>query len=92
MEFEWDADKNEENIRNHGVGFGVAVQAFDDDRAVPFSDPSHSGVGEPRYALIGMCSAGLVFVSFTYRSERCRIISARKASRRMHAIYADDIR
>jgi uncharacterized DUF497 family protein len=91
MEFEWDEDKNAENIRKHGIGFATAVQAFDDDRAIPFSDTDHSTVGEARFALLGMCTAGLVFVSFTIRGEKCRLISARKASKTMYAVYADDI-
>ena len=89
-DFEWDDDKNAENITNHKVDFKAAVAAFDDDRAIPFSDPEHSRVGEPRYALLGMCGEGLVFISFTFRGDKCRIISARKASRRMYKIYAEN--
>jgi uncharacterized DUF497 family protein len=89
-DFEWDDDKNIRNIRDHGIDFRIAVEAFDDDKSIPYADPEHSTVGEPRYALIGQCSAGLVFISFTYRGERCRIISARKASKRMQRIYAED--
>lgn len=91
MEFEWDENKNVENIKNHdGISFERAVQAFDDDLAVPFEDPEHSDENETRYALIGMCESGLVFISFTFRGERYRIISARKASRKMEKIYADN--
>ncbi len=89
-EFEWDDGKNAENIKNHGISFEIAIQAFDDGRAIPFSDPKHSRVGEPRYALLGMCEMGLVFISFTYRGSRTRIISVRKASRRMQRIYAEN--
>lgn len=89
-DFEWDDDKNLRNIKDHGIDFRIAVEAFDDDRSIPYADPKHSSVGESRYALIGMCSAGLVFVSFTYRGERCRIISARKASKRMQRSYAEN--
>ncbi|MGD9561615.1 MAG: BrnT family toxin [Pyrinomonadaceae bacterium] len=88
-EFEWDDDKNVRNIRDHGIDFQIAVEAFEDDRSIPYSDPKHSTVDEPRYALIGLCSVGLVFISFTYRGDRCRIISARKASRQMQRIYAE---
>ncbi|MBX3282643.1 MAG: BrnT family toxin [Acidobacteria bacterium] len=70
------------------MSFETAVRAFDDERAIPFADPEHSRVGEPRYALLGMCESGLVFISFTYRGSRTRIISARRASRRMERIYA----
>lgn len=89
-EFEWDDDKNAENIRRHRIAFMSVVSAFDDDRAIPFADPEHSTVGEPRYALLGMCEIGLVFISFTYRGDKCRIISVRKASRRMQRMYAEN--
>lgn len=90
MEFEWDVEKARENLQKHGIRFEIAVQAFDDDLAIPFADPEHSTISEPRYALLGMCESGLVFISFTYRGENCRIISARKASKRMHRVYADN--
>ena len=91
MKFEWDEDKNVENIRIHdGISFEKAVQAFDDDLAVPLEDPEHSDENETRYALIGMCESGLIFVSFTFRDDNCRIISARKASWKMEKMYADN--
>ena len=91
MEFEWDESKNLENIKNHdGLSFAKAVKAFDDDLAIPFEDPEHSDENETRYGLIGMCELGLVFVSFTFRGGNYRIISARKASRKMEKMYADN--
>ena len=90
MEFEWDDEKALENIRKHGISFEIAVQAFDDDLAIPFSDHEHSTIGEARYALLGKCRSGSVFISFTIRGENYRIISVRKASKRMHKIYAEN--
>ena len=91
MEFEWDEDKNLDNVKNHGgISFEKAVKAFDDDWAIPFEDFEHSDEKETRYALIGMCEIGLVFISFTFRGENYRIISARKASRKMEKICADN--
>ncbi len=58
--------------------------------AIPLEDPEHSDENETRYALIGMCELGLVFVSFALRDKNCRIISARKASRKMEKMYADN--
>jgi len=90
MAFDWDEEKNAINLRKHGIRFEIASQAFDDDRAIPFSDPEHSTEGESRYALLGICELGLVFISFTIRGERYRIITARKASKRMHKMYAEN--
>ena len=90
MEFEWDEDKNVENVKNHdGISFEKAVKAFDDELAIPLEDIEHSDENETRYALIGMSDLGLVFVSFTFRDENYRIISARRASRKMEKMYAD---
>lgn len=88
MEFEWDDNKNLENIKNHGISFDKAIKAFDDDLAIPLEDIEHSDENETRYALIGMCEIGLVFISFTFKGENYRIISARQASRRMEKMYA----
>jgi uncharacterized protein len=91
MEFEWDDIKNLENIKKHnGISFEIAVKAFDDDLAIPFEDLEHSDENESRYALIGMCESDLVFISFTIRGNKYRIISARKTSKRMEKIYADN--
>lgn len=90
MGFEWDESKSTDNYRKHRIRFEIATQAFDDDLAIPFADPEHSTVGEPRYALLGMCESGLVFISFTIRGEKYRIITARKASKRMHKMYAEN--
>ena len=65
MEFEWDENKNVENIKKRGISFEKAIKAFDDDLAIPLLDEEHSDENETRYALIGMCEIGLVFVSFT---------------------------
>ncbi|MCA1622928.1 MAG: BrnT family toxin [Acidobacteria bacterium] len=93
MEFEWDENKNIENIKRRGISFEKAVKAFDDDLAIPLEDVEHSHENETRYALIGMCqAAGLIFISFTFRGENCRIISARKASKKMERMYADNDR
>lgn len=39
FDFEWDVDKAEENFRKHRIRFEIAIQAFDDDLAVPVRRP-----------------------------------------------------
>lgn len=37
MEFRWDANKNKENIRKHGISFEDVAEVFDDPlHVVPF--------------------------------------------------------
>ncbi len=89
MTFEWDDHKAETNLADHKVSFEQAKRVFDDPLAVPFKDEAHSSADEDRYVLIGMSMVGLLFVSFTYRNNTIRLISARRASRRMQRIYTD---
>jgi uncharacterized DUF497 family protein len=43
-----------------------------------------------RYVMIGMSSVGLLFVSFTYRNDIVRLISARRAEKWMVKVYEDE--
>ena len=90
MRFEWNEDKALENVKKHQVSFEQAQQVFDDPRAVPFEDLEHSSPAETRYVMIGMSSIGLLFVSFTYRDDAVRFISARRAEKWMVKVYEDE--
>ncbi len=79
-EFEWDEDKAATNWRDHGVAFHEAIQAFRDTFAVERID-DREDYGEERINLIGMCEGVILHVTYTERSERIRIISARRAER-----------
>lgn len=88
MRFEWDDSKADTNLRKHGVSFPAAISAFSDSEAIEFVDESHSSARETRYALIGVCALGLVYVVFTeVEPGVMRIIHARRADRRMLKIY-----
>jgi len=86
LEFEWDDAKAESNLRKHGVTFEDAARAFDDLYGFDVSEAFHDD--ERRIVLLGMAGIGLLAVTYTYRIERIRIISARKASRYEQGIYA----
>ena len=88
--FEWDAAKDRSNQRKHGISFEEARTTFMDEHGRLMHDPDHSAE-EDRFVLLGF-SAGqrLLVVCHSYRSddEVIRIFSARKASRKERAIYA----
>lgn len=89
MEFEWDPEKGEKNLRKHGVSFDEAATVFGDPLAVTFFDPDHSD-DEDRFLTFGYSADGiLLIVSHTDREERTRIISARRATRRERKIYEE---
>lgn len=73
--FEWDENKNRENVKKHGVDFETAQYAFIDQRRVIAEDLSHSK-DERRYYCFGLVKGGVLTVRFTYRGDRIRIIGA----------------
>lgn len=80
LEFEWDDEKANVNWHQHGVAFYHAVEAIRDPFAVERFD-TRRDYGEERINLIGMCDGVVIHVTYTERSERLRIISARRAER-----------
>lgn len=73
--FEWDEDKNQENIKKHGVSFYRAQYAFADPNRVILRDLKHSQ-DEMRYYCIGKVNNGIITVRFTYRRNVIRIFGA----------------
>ena len=86
MEFEWDPAKAVSNLAKHGLDFSTATKVFDDPNILFSLDPQPRG--ETRYQAIGSVSGVFLFVSYTMRGEVCRIISARRASRRERQSYS----
>jgi len=75
VDFEWDPDKNEENIGKHHVSFEDARRAWLDPRRVSAKDTKHSS-GEQRYYLFGKVGGRVLTVRFTRRGDTVRIIGA----------------
>ena len=89
IDFEWDDEKAAANIRNHGVTFEEAADAFSDPYARLAPDAAHSGE-EERFFLIGMdFRARVLTVCHCERrgGTRIRIISARESTRTEAAQY-----
>jgi uncharacterized DUF497 family protein len=86
MKFEWDKEKAKANFKKHGVSFEEAELAFEDKKAVEILDELNSN-NEIRYQIIAFSPSRLLFVAFTVREERIRIISARKANAKQVKIY-----
>ena len=78
MEFEWDKKKAISNLKKHGIDFADAALVLFDDLAVTIPDEDES---EDRFITIGMDPIGrTLVVIYTWRGERFRLISARKAT------------
>lgn len=86
MRFQYDPGKAAANLRKHGVSFADAEGVLEDPLALTVQDPDAEG--EERFITIGMGSAGeLLVVVYTERDEACRIISARRATRKERKSY-----
>ena len=86
MNFQWDPAKAKGNLKKHGVEFADAVGVFDDPAAITLEDPDSEG--EQRFISLGLDFLGrLIVVTYTYRLNDIRIISARQATRREMSIY-----
>ncbi|MCD8218123.1 MAG: BrnT family toxin [Clostridiales bacterium] len=87
LEFEWDERKNKRNIEKHGIDFDTAMMIFNDENRIEIYDMEHSQ-DEDRYNTIGLVH-DVLFVVYTERKEKVRIISARLATPRERSIYYD---
>ncbi len=74
--FEWDNDKNRQNIEKHGVSFQAAQLAFKDANRLIAQDLQHSSGTEIRYYCFGEVEDGILTVRFVWRSQVIRIIGA----------------
>jgi hypothetical protein len=88
VEYEWDPDKAQTNLRRHGVDFADAVFAIEDDQAMTMEDPD--SIGEQRFVTVGVDALGrLLIVVYTWRDETIRLISARQATRSERRRYEE---
>lgn len=85
MQFEWDRDKALANLRKHGVDFADATNVFLDPFMKEYEDQGPHD--EIRFNALGMVRNQVLFVAYTERSGRIRIISARKATRHERKQY-----
>ena len=53
LNFEWDEEKNQLNLKKHGIDFETAMLVFNDLQRIEIYDVEHS-INEDRYNTIGM--------------------------------------
>ena len=89
MKFEWDPEKNEVNLKKHGVSFEEAESVFEDEQAITIYDEKHSGE-EDRFIIIGINrKLRELTVCHCCRNgdEIIRIISAWRATKKEAELY-----
>lgn len=87
LEFEWDEGNIEKNWKKHEISDKEAEEVFFDKKRYIFKDNVHSQ-GEERFRILGKTKQNLLlFVVFTKRRNKIRIISARKINRKEAILY-----
>ena len=76
MRFEFDLEKSDSNKAKHGIDFVEAQEIWTDTDRLEI--PARS-LDEPRYQVIGRIADKTWSAFVTYRNEKIRIISVRRA-------------
>jgi uncharacterized DUF497 family protein len=84
VEFEFDEPKSRANKSKHGIDFVEAQALWLDETLVEIPARTED---EPRFVVVGMISETHWSAVVTYRGERIRIISVRRARAEEVAIY-----
>ncbi len=85
--FDWDEGNLLKNWEKHGVSVAECEQVFFNRPLLAKPDARHS-VAEVRFYVLGQADTGRhLFVVFTIREDRIRIISARDTSRKERRSY-----
>ena len=79
--FEWDEEKNKVNRQKHGIWFEDILPIFElsETKGLVLGDKRHD-YGEDRFVLLCPFRGKIYHVTFVWREERIRLISARRAS------------
>jgi uncharacterized protein len=87
MDYQWNPDKAQSNLKKHGIQLADSVAVFADDHALTIEDEHPD---EERFITIGMDAFGrILVVVYSYREDSIRIISARKATAKERKQYEE---
>ena len=85
--FDWNGGNAEKNWERHQVSPLESEQVFFNSPFIVGEDDSHS-LREKRFFALGQTDGGReLFVAFTIRGKRLRVVSARDMSRKETEIY-----
>lgn len=76
MNFQWDEAKRLVNLAKHGIDFEDVIRIWEH---WVLETPSRQEHSEPRFLAVGDLDGRIITVVFTWRGDRRRLISARRA-------------
>ena len=84
IEFEFDEEKSQSNLRKHGIDFLTAQSLWDDPDFVEIKAKSDD---EPRFLVIGLLDETCWSAVTTMRHGKIRIISVRRSRKAEVQLY-----
>jgi len=86
--FEWDKGNIKKNYEKHSVTNQEAEELFSNEPFMISEDTKHSTKKEQRFQALGKTKSGRkLFLSFTIRTDKIRVISVRDINRKEEVIY-----
>jgi uncharacterized protein len=91
MNFEWDENKRQTNLRKHGIDF-VDVEEVFDGYTLTIED-DREDYGKQRFITLGMIQGRVVVVAHTEdeQTETIRVFSVRKATKYEQKKYFEKV-
>lgn len=87
--FEWDEGNAAKSFQKHGVTCDEAEEVFTARRFIPLGEQVQPPSTEPRFGVLGETSQEKwLFLAFTLRQRRIRVISARPMNKKEREFYA----
>jgi len=87
IQFDWDKANSGKNWESHKVSDEECEEAFFDQNKKMLKDVVHSG-DEERFILLAQTKANrILFIVFTTRGEKIRVISARDLNKKEKNLY-----
>jgi uncharacterized DUF497 family protein len=86
--FEWDKGNNKKNFEKHNVTIQETEELFSNEPFIISEDIKHSTKYEQRFQALGKTNKKRkLFVSFTIRTDKIRIISVRDMNKKEEVAY-----
>lgn len=86
--FQWDGGNNDKNLKKHNVTVQEAEEAFAGEPFITPADEAHSSKTEKRFQALGKTRTGWkLFVAFTIRDKKIRVISIRDMKKKERQAY-----
>jgi uncharacterized DUF497 family protein len=86
MKFDWDEQKRLKILSERNLDISDLTEAFLDPGGLEWRDLRRD-YGEQRFNLIAKCRGKLYHFAFTFRGDKIRIITARRANERERRRY-----